>query len=109
MDGVLFQSQAAGTMDFQVTWIERPRSVYVDERNKLKDAASVDPQAVISTTRDGKGLYVRYQRDVGGQPVLYGESVLYKKGTVIWCKAQAFKKPPPPVGFLTACQTMFAQ
>jgi hypothetical protein len=108
MDGVLFQSSTPGSMDLTVTWIQRPRSVYVEERNDLK-AAVAAAGGKIMNTRDDRGLYARYEREVGGQLVEYGESVTYKRGFIFWCKAQAFEKPKPPHGFLTACQTLMAR
>lgn len=109
MDGITFRSNAPGSMDFQVTWIERPRSVYVEERNKLKEAAKEDAKAHVGRSHDGKGVYVRFTRDIGGQKVFSSQSVSYRKGHIFWCKAQAFVKPQPPKGFLTACQTLLAK
>ncbi len=109
LDGVLFSSTAPGSLDFQVTWLEQKRSVYVQERNKRKASARADPRAVIGKTRDGRGLYVRYEQELAGSEVLSSESVVYKRGTIFWCKAQAFKKSKPAKGFLSACQTLLAR
>lgn len=109
LSGVLFQSNEKGTMDLEVTWLKKTRRVYDDERRRLKEAAKTDANAFIGKCQDGHGMYARFERNVGRQRVVHGDSVHYIDGTIFWCKASAFTEPAPPEGFLTACQTLLAQ
>ncbi len=104
--GVLFRSNEKGTLDLEVTWLDKSRKTYDEERQRLKEAADADPDAFVGKCRDGNGLYVRYKSESGGQRVVHGHSVHYKNGTIFWCRASAFLEPPPPDGFLTACQSL---